>query len=120
MVDVAVGMRHAPGVGIGGEVAKHVFVDELLQVEPQAVAPGTDYDIGAYAGRAGNIAAGVGDTYVVRVVAGRDADLVACGLGETRAGFRRERGKQTRGKEAADKASAVHEKQLSGNGNKGE
>jgi len=71
MVDAGVGSVFAPSFAgrVDVEGAKHVFVDQLLQVEGEGVAGGADDDVGADAGLARDVAVGVGDAGVVGVVA---------------------------------------------------
>src|SRR5262249_22624228 len=55
-------------VGIGGEVALHVFVDFFLQVNADG-AKGANYLVGANAGSGGHVAVRVGNSNVRPVVA---------------------------------------------------
>ncbi len=92
VVDVGVRMRESPGVRVGCEVALHVFVDETLKIEAEAVATGSHDDVGAdNRWSAARLRWGK-QCGCSAVVGGGDAELSARGGGETVAGFGR-RGK---------------------------
>lgn len=77
MVDVGVGRREAPQLGVLAEAGAHVLVDELLQIDARP-AEGTDHEIRAYAASR-DVAARVGDPLVARLVGRAPLDLAAGG-----------------------------------------
>jgi hypothetical protein len=86
VVDVGVGFGEVPLLGIFGEVAGHVFVEELLEVLVEGGTEGADDDVGADAAVEGDVAVGVGDFGVGGVVGEGFADLGAGGDDEGEGG----------------------------------
>lgn len=85
VIDVFVGAFESPCFGIDREVIGHVLVDLLLQVGAGG-ADGAHDDIGADAGAQRDVAAGVGEFHVTRIVTGGDADLGTRALHDARGG----------------------------------
>ena len=82
LVDITVGVAHTGDAWIRGEVRDHVFMQQLLQIQREGIAVGPDDDIGADAGGAGQVAIGVGQCDVARVVRGGHANLCTGGNDE--------------------------------------
>ncbi|ESW96942.1 hypothetical protein X769_27200 [Mesorhizobium sp. LSJC268A00] len=80
MIDVAVGRFQAPGLGIGGEIGGHILMHQLLQVEIEGAAIGAHDDIRAHATIRRDVAAGIAEADIGRVVEGGDADLLTRGF----------------------------------------
>lgn len=67
VVDVGVGGFQAPEFGVEAQMAFHVLVDLLLQVDTQG-AVGADDDVRADAEMGRHVAAGIGDFEIAAVV----------------------------------------------------
>lgn len=76
VIDIFVRLLQSPDSGVFAEVCLHVLVDQLLEVKIH-VTEGADDDIGADAAVFGNVAAGVFQCEVGRVVGVGDPDLGA-------------------------------------------
>ncbi len=78
MVYVFVWSRKTPCLGVAGEVAPHIFVYGLLQIELKGVSIGPHDHIGADALGAIDISAGIGEADIGRVVGEGDPNLLPC------------------------------------------
>jgi hypothetical protein len=110
VVDAGVGRCLAPCAPrrIGAEGTKHVFVNELLQIEAERVAAGADYDICTDARGTRHISVWAGKANVSRIVAGRNADLSAGCCGNAGALAGRQPGSEKGGGKTAEEISAQH------------
>jgi len=84
VVDVGIraGQHPTALVGIGGEISQHVLVDFFLQVDAEGAIGAYDF-VGADAGVGGNIAIGIGNSDVCRIVADDELCALDCRRGES-------------------------------------
>lgn len=67
MIDVAIGVSHVPGLGVLGKVARHVFMDQYLEIDLQtAVCPNDK--IGTYSAVVGGVTHRIGDPSIGSIV----------------------------------------------------
>src|SRR5579859_7328471 len=84
MIDVGVGVSEHPAalIGIGGKIILHVFVDFFLQVDAKG-AVGANHFVGADACAGGDVAVGIGNSDVTRIVADDELCALDCCKGKS-------------------------------------
>ena len=92
---------------IGVPVGLDVFVDLPLQIDGARRAQRAHDHVGAHAAIGGDIAAGIGEASVGRIVVNRHADLAARGGDDVRIAAVGERGKRTRRHTAANRTALL-------------